>query len=370
MQSTAVYKNSRRNYGIDLLRLVSMFLVVILHVLGHGGVLTSTTGGKHHVAWLFETMAYCAVDVYAIISGFVSFTEKEKPYRYTKFFSFWFQIFTYNFLITFIAFLLNPGSIGVRDLIITLFPIATSTYWYVSAYAGLFFIIPWLNKLMRSCSKREATHLVTVVLVVFVGYVTFSNYFSDCFSLGKGYSFVWLSLLYIVGAWLKKCNIPKLFNNKFFLLGILICIVFSWVTHEFVVSSVFSIFIAYNSFTIVFVAIALVCVFSKLQIGFGFSKIIACFAPAAFGVYLIHVHPIIWDRFMASAFVWIAEYSIFLLPILVLVSAFCVFLICILIEKARLILFELLRINKFTSFVENKIDSLVNKTVEKIKSKA
>ena len=52
----------RRNYGIDLLRLVAMFMVVILHVLGQGGVLSATTGDKHHIAWFLETAAYCAVD--------------------------------------------------------------------------------------------------------------------------------------------------------------------------------------------------------------------------------------------------------------------------------------------------------------------
>ena len=37
--------NSNRNYGIDALRLVSMYLVVILHVLGQGGVLANSHSG-------------------------------------------------------------------------------------------------------------------------------------------------------------------------------------------------------------------------------------------------------------------------------------------------------------------------------------
>ena len=43
-----------RNYGIDLLRLVSMFMVVILHVLGAGGILEATGGMVFHnrAAWL------------------------------------------------------------------------------------------------------------------------------------------------------------------------------------------------------------------------------------------------------------------------------------------------------------------------------
>lgn len=42
----SVIKGTRRNYGIDALRLFSMLLVVTLHVLGHGGVLENLVGKK------------------------------------------------------------------------------------------------------------------------------------------------------------------------------------------------------------------------------------------------------------------------------------------------------------------------------------
>ena len=31
--------STKRNYGIDILKILSMFMVVVLHVLGQGGVL-------------------------------------------------------------------------------------------------------------------------------------------------------------------------------------------------------------------------------------------------------------------------------------------------------------------------------------------
>lgn len=94
MTSQTCASTDKRNYGIDLLRMVAMFMVVILHVLGQGGVLAKTAGLKNHIAWLLETGAYCAVDCFAIISGFVSYTDKEKTYRYSKFF----RLATSNYL--------------------------------------------------------------------------------------------------------------------------------------------------------------------------------------------------------------------------------------------------------------------------------
>lgn len=69
-----------RNYGIDLLRLISMFMVVILHVLGNGGILASTTNLslKGEVYWALEILCYGAVNIYAIISGYVGYKTKHK----------------------------------------------------------------------------------------------------------------------------------------------------------------------------------------------------------------------------------------------------------------------------------------------------
>ena len=200
-------------------------------------------------------------------------------------------------------------------------------------------------------------------------YVTFANFLGDCFKLAGGYSFVWLAILYLVGAWLRKCDIPRKLRNSFFLTGSAICIVFSWIAHEFSPFPVFGAFVNYTSFTIAFVAVSLVCVFSKLHINNKSSEVIAFFAPAAFGVYLIHVHPIVWEYFMSNAFVWIADFSTWLLPILVLGSGLCILLICLFIEKIRLLLFKFLKINKFTGFVEKRLDYIVNSIFNKILSK-
>ena len=76
-------QESSRNHGVDLLRLLAMFYVLVLHVLGQGGVLEAAAEGTalHRFAWFLETWAYCAVDVFALISGYVSYTERERPVR-------------------------------------------------------------------------------------------------------------------------------------------------------------------------------------------------------------------------------------------------------------------------------------------------
>ena len=62
-----------KNYGIDALRVLAMFMVTILHILTQGGILNASGRftSQYEAGWLLQTMAFCAVNVYALISGYV-----------------------------------------------------------------------------------------------------------------------------------------------------------------------------------------------------------------------------------------------------------------------------------------------------------
>ena len=67
-----------KNYGIDALRVIAMFMVTILHILTQGGILNASGRftSQYEAGWLLQTMAFCAVNVYALISGYVCNTHK------------------------------------------------------------------------------------------------------------------------------------------------------------------------------------------------------------------------------------------------------------------------------------------------------
>ena len=50
-----------RNMGIELLRIVSMLMVVLLHMLMPILSRTRTGGGVFELTWLLECACYCAV---------------------------------------------------------------------------------------------------------------------------------------------------------------------------------------------------------------------------------------------------------------------------------------------------------------------
>ena len=67
-----------RNYGIDLLRIISMLGVVFLHVLGHGGILSlDLSPVNFSMVWFIEILAYPAVNCFVLISGYIGYKEEK-----------------------------------------------------------------------------------------------------------------------------------------------------------------------------------------------------------------------------------------------------------------------------------------------------
>lgn len=163
----------RRNYGIDLLRIVAMYMIVLNHCLLLGGVITKATqigigSINYDISWLLDTLCYCAVNCYALISGYVGVKSKFKLQNIIKL---WFQVVFYSVVLNIIIWVTIPNvPINKGLLIQMLMPISFERYWYFSAYFILFAFMPFLNLLLNNLDKSMATKLlITLILVCSFG---------------------------------------------------------------------------------------------------------------------------------------------------------------------------------------------------------
>lgn len=165
-EKIVVRKNSERNYGIDMLRLVSMFMVVILHVLGRGGVLEATTrySANYGLAWFLEIACYCAVNCYALISGYVGVCSKHK---WSSLVYLWLQVEFYMIIFTAMFSIFQPGSIGIAELLKMVFPVVFYQYWYFTAYFCMFFFIPVLNLIVQTLEKKTLIFITGSIFLLF-----------------------------------------------------------------------------------------------------------------------------------------------------------------------------------------------------------
>ncbi len=82
-------------YGIDLLRLIAMFMITVLHCVNQfSSLLKSNTllEGKI-LAYALESICYCGVDCFALISGYLLIYSQVKL---AKLFNLWFTCIFYS----------------------------------------------------------------------------------------------------------------------------------------------------------------------------------------------------------------------------------------------------------------------------------
>lgn len=338
-------KNFKRNYGIDLFRIVAMFMIVNLHVLKHGGALERVSGTQFIVTWFIEAFITCAVNCYAIISGYAGYKEETVEIHYEKYIVLWLQVFIYSVGFTSVIQCISR-TIELKELLKAFMPVTATQYWYFTAYTPVFFLAPWLKKFVYQLSIREAKTCL-LILVAFVGYITLAGILYDPFVLSGGYSFIWLTVLFLVGALIKKTDMLNQVSTKKAWMVVCACVLLNWIQKLIIPSQ--SIFTSYISFTMVILAVALLAVFSKIKITSVWGqRIIKSMASATFGVYLIHDNIAIRNYFIKDQFTWIAYLEPWKIPIFVAVISLIIFAVCIVIDLGRGMLFNKLKIGEWS----------------------
>ena len=186
------------NMGLDLFRLFSMFLVVMVHI----------CGGKGGIFSLYFCLSVCAVNCFGILSGYVGFGSR---HRVEGLLGLWWQVLWYYFLINCVGLWLFPDRITAGKLWKSFFPLCTNAYWYFTAWFCLFWTMPALDCIIIHLEKRKAFLLVLILGILLCG-TSFAplRHLGNIFGTGNsqkwslGYCAPWLGYLYLVGAYIRK----------------------------------------------------------------------------------------------------------------------------------------------------------------------
>lgn len=347
-----------RNYGIDLLRLISMLMVVILHVLGQGGILNygSRISIKGEFFWALEILCYGAVNIFAIISGYVGIKSR---HRYGSLIYLCIQLMFYSTIITAIEVvvsLVNGQALSFGTILLHLFP-SVKNCWYFSVYFCLFFFMPILNEIVNKLSRNILRIAGAFVFFVFVCWTQISDVVS---ALKNGYSVLWLAILYVLGAYMAKYRLFEKWSIKKCIFGYFafsamtvlsrFCI-YGATKIIFGEAKSVSLLISYTSPTVLLASICLVCACTKLNVGTRSAKVISFLSPMAFGVYLIHCHPYLYNM-LKNAFSWVVSIPIVLGVLAVIGFALMIFIACLFADWLRLLFFNLINIKSLSQWIE------------------
>ena len=344
-----------RNSGIDFLRNLSMFMVVLLHVLGVGGLLQATTGQtvKYEVLMSLHIGARCAVNCYGLISGYVGYGSK---FRIASIVTLWLQVFLYSAGFGVLFYVAMPGQIQLKEVLKLCLPVLTQSYWYFTAYTALFFTMPLLNAAMEKISRRqfEISFGVLLFLLTVCQQTLIVN---NPFGTNSGYSYLWLAVLYCLGAYLKKYNI-QLKKPAIGIAMYIGCCIVCWTTQFLLTKMQIGSpdrLVEYNSPVMLLMGLALILVFANMRLPQWISKTVTFLAPASFGVYLVHLHPFVRNHILLDTFVRFADVPVWLLLLLALGLTAGIYAVCAAIDLLRHWLFRLLKIKERLTKLENKI---------------
>lgn len=340
-----------RNYGIDLLRLVLMYMVCMLHTLGQGGVLSASAWGtgQHYVFWFLEILSYCAVNAFAMISGYVAV---DKPRKFERLADMWFQAVFYSFVVTMILTVAGlNGYWSVGDMIRCIMPVTFNKFWYFTAFFALYFAIPVLNPFLFSIEEKTAKKAFYLMVILFSVIGTIG----DPFKSGAGYSAIWLIVLYCIGVLAKRTHLMEKRSTGALLLGWAGCILVTWALQVFLGSGFLT---NYLSPTILYSGLIMVVLFSRIRVK---GTILAKITPLVFGIYLFQLNQVIWDNLLKGAFTWVVNLPLGVGVLVVFGLALAIFASGLLVESIRSALAKLLRIHVLSEKIVRGIDRVLEK---------
>ena len=342
--------NDRYNYSIALLRIIAAVMVVFLHILGHGGAIAFEAGSPNFkIAWLMELAVFGAVNIFALITGYVSCHGSFKPQRILKL---WLEALIYSVGLTLVSFalthfdLFEAQAVGEGFNIITLLksfiPVISNRWWYFTAYFVLFFFMPFINRLLEALDDKLLMSLCIILLLTFSIMNAFDFFIgSELFGLRRGYSVAHLAVLYIYGAAIRRFEDRlKMINRFWFLGGYVFMVLLMWILKLFV-PSVGNRLVNYGSLTTILGAVCLFIFVLRIDIkNVAMQKVVRNVSKTALALYLISDHALIRRIFITDKLLPYENAGVGGFVVRVLLSGVVAAVLCMVADMIRGFIFD------------------------------
>ena len=327
-------KAQTRNIAFDILRLVSMLMVTMLHITGHGleNAELGLSQGTYWISMFLNTFSLVAVNCFVLISGYFLSAKATSP---KKLLALWLQVWTYSVGI-YLALCLIPGipvDFRFTTLLECMCPLLSHQYWFFTAYFLLYLIAPFLNKLADGWSQKEYRNALILLLTVFC-IVPSVNIWSDPFGTNRGYSLTWFVVLYLMAGYLRRFDLRcPVYPALVYILscaGLFAfrCAISLWNPEHGFVHTVLDNQCSYNGPLVVCASVGLFlwAKSASPKTGKQTSKIISRMAALSFGIYLLHDHgdvrQMLWQQWVRLGDVADSNGTFLFRVILVLVILF------------------------------------------------
>ena len=119
-----------RKYGIDLLRLLAAFMIVLFHSLTQGGVLDACIDktSNYYISWFLMAFTMGGVDIFALISGYISYSEVPSSPKYSRLVELWLIVVFYSLLLNAVFDIIRTDWVSPIDYLTAVTPLINCSF--------------------------------------------------------------------------------------------------------------------------------------------------------------------------------------------------------------------------------------------------
>ena len=364
-----------RNPGVDLLRIITMNIIIVHHIIFNGGAGQYFPQYRRQVD-IWDIFANWHNGAFLIISGIVGY----KTNKYSNLLYLYLTVSIYSIAIhKYIKYSKNNFNLTNDDINQAYYPMIFSKYWYFTSYFGMYLFLPVINNGIAHLTKGELILTIMSLIGILVIWHDYKNPNNDVFHLCNGDSIIWFLTTYLIGAFIGKYRVVYSGIRKY--IYCLTCLFIYFLTSYlgFKVSKneldlgkgYFQIQIANIIKRLLinrlcsllrFLQYLNICLFF-MQINYNkyLAKIICFFGPLVFGIYIMHMDRFIRENYVMNYLKSVSKnLSLYSFFGLIFLKAFKIFIICATIDYLRHLLFTLLRLKKIFIYIEKKIIEILN----------
>lgn len=357
---------NKRHSGIELLKILSIFLIVLSHSIQTLSESNETwtidlsigsTNISYIILMIFRYSGVLGNTIFFICSAW--FLVDKQRTNYEKLIRIVVDAFIISIMWLVPIAIWKQGKIGTKLWISSFFPIYMNNNWYVTSYILFCLIFPFLNLIIRHINRR--THLIISVVL-----------FALCFCLSFIYPYPWMSVfsvwitIYFAISYFKIysvhiCDSAKA-NIIFVLIGLFLHVFLivgtNFINYRFGILSPLRWNNKYNPLLFL-VGFGFFNLFKKMKF---YSKPINYISSMSLLVYIIHENILFRTYIRPMAWGYIFEFfgstNVLLLVLIYSLSLFIVSLFGSLIYSNS--------ISYFTRFISSKFTALISKIIPSI----
>ena len=310
MESTGELQIKKRNPSFELLRIIAMLMILTLHYNQQSGALLQLGESATPVnifANIIESFAIAGINTYILISGF--FLSKSNI-RISRLITLICQVYFYTILISVAMQIAGIYSLNFDNslykLVQYVFPISSEHYWFVTAYVILYVLSPIMNAGVEKLSRKQLK-LVIIGLLIWFSFI--KSFVPVLFPTDHfGYDYGWFIVLYLIAAYIRKYDVVLFYTaKKSALVYIISCVIIAVMSISLYYINYYTggfnhyqqMMFSYNFIFTLTASLGLFSMFRFLRLkDNAFASLVRFIGPLTFGVYLLHMHVEIRDRWV------------------------------------------------------------------------